>query len=126
MAVTILVPNDFSDNQSVRAASQYVYEDLLKAGANIYEFQPTFIHTKLLIIDGKWSVIGSENMDNRSRKLNDEVVLGISDEACAAEMEGTFARDLKRSKQINRSDWEQRGWWQQARELFARAFVQQY
>jgi len=126
VAVAILVPNDFSDNHSVRAASQYVYEELLKASVKIYEFQPTFIHTKLLIVDGRWSVIGSANMDNRSRKLNDEVVLGISDEAFATEMENTFAQDLKRSKEIKRSEWEHRGWWQRAREIFARAFVQQY
>lgn len=126
VAVTILVPNDFSDNHSVRAASQYVYEDLLKAGVKIYEFQPTFVHTKLLIVDGKWSVIGSANMDNRSRKLNDEVVLGISDEAFASELESILTKDLARSKEIKRSEWEQRGWWQRAREIFARVFVQQY
>jgi len=126
VSVTVLVPNDHNDEQSVRAASQYDYEDLLKAGVQIYEFQPTFNHTKLLVIDGKWSVIGSANMDNRSRKLNDEVVFGISDEAFAAELERTVAMDLKRSKQIKIKDWEQRGWWQRAREILARAFVQQY
>jgi len=106
VAVAILVPNDFSDNHSVRAASQYVYEELLKASVKIYEFQPTFIHTKLLIVDGRWSVIGSANMDNRSRKLNDEVVLGISDEAFATEMENTLPRissDPKRSNEANGS-----------------------
>ncbi|MBV9992051.1 MAG: hypothetical protein JOZ72_12255 [Alphaproteobacteria bacterium] len=126
VAVTILVPNDLNDSHSVRAASQYLYDDLLKAGVKIYEFQPTFIHTKLLVVDGTWSVIGSANMDNRSRKLNDEVVFGISGQAFAAGLERTIATDLKRSKRIDKSEWERRGWWQRAGEILARLLVQQY
>lgn len=124
--VRVLVPNGHTDNQSVRHASQYTYEDFLRAGVRIYEFQPTFIHTKLLIVDNVWSVIGSANMDNRSRKLNEEVVFGISDTNFALALEATLSADLGRSKEIKRADWEARGWWQKGFEAFSRAFVQQY
>lgn len=124
--VRVLVPNAFNDNQSVRHASQYSYEELLRGGVRIYEFQPTFIHTKLIIVDGVWSVIGSANMDNRSRKLNDEIALGISDPSFARALETVYAADLTRAKEIRLVDWEKRGFWQRAREIFARKFIQQY
>ena len=124
--VRILVPNDHNDNRSVRNASQYTYEEFLQAGVQIYEFQPTFNHTKLLIVDEAWSVIGSANMDNRSRKLNEEVVFGISDNKFALALEATLSTDLGRSRQIRRSEWEARGWWQRGLEVVSRALVQQY
>ncbi|MBV9540946.1 MAG: hypothetical protein JO167_06730, partial [Alphaproteobacteria bacterium] len=126
IAVRILVPNDHNDNRSVRYASQYAYDDLLRAGIRLYEFQPTFIHTKLLIVDGVWSVIGSANMDNRSRKLNEEVVFGISNPAFAQSLLGSMQGDLNRSRQIKLSEWENRGFFQRAMEITAQAFVQQY
>ena len=126
VAIRILVPNEHNDNQSVRHASQYAYEELLQSGVRIYEFQPTFIHTKLLIVDGVWSVIGSANMDNRSRKLNDEIVFGISDAGFSRTLEGTLAGDLRRATEIKRASWEQRGLWQKFLEVSAQAFVQQY
>jgi hypothetical protein len=46
---------------------------MLKAGAEVYEYQPAMIHTKVLCVDGSWSVVGSTNFDNRSRGINDEL-----------------------------------------------------
>jgi cardiolipin synthase len=126
VAIRILVPNEHNDNQSVRHTSQYAYEELLQSCVRIYELKPTFIHTKLLIVDGVWSVIGSTNMDNRSRKINDEIVFGISDAGFARTLEGTIARDLRRSTEIMRASWEKRGFWQKFLEVSAQAFVQQY
>jgi cardiolipin synthase len=124
--VRILVPNGFNDSQSVRHASQYLYENLLENGVKIYEYQPTFIHIKSMVIDGEWSIIGSANMDNRSRKLNEENIFGISDKDFGSSVENVFLSNLKDSKEINLSDWKKRGLWQRIREVFARKLVQQY
>ncbi|MBV9332179.1 MAG: hypothetical protein JOZ55_11555, partial [Alphaproteobacteria bacterium] len=108
VAVRVLVPNAHNDNQSVRHASQYTYEKFLKAGVRIFEFQPTFIHTKLMMVDDRWSIIGTANMDNRSRKLNEEVVFGISDPRLVSELEANLAADLIRAREVRREDWEKR------------------
>jgi phosphatidylserine/phosphatidylglycerophosphate/cardiolipin synthase-like enzyme len=65
-------------------------------------------------------------MDNRSRKLNQEVVLGISDKAFGATMEKTFSNDLAHAEQIDRAEWKKRGVWQRIREKFDRNLVEQY
>ena len=57
------------------------------------------MHTKHVIVDGRWSVIGSANMDIRSKELNMENVLGILDATfAAAELEATFARTSRRRR----------------------------
>jgi cardiolipin synthase len=92
----------------------------------ISEYQPTFIHSKLLVVDGFWSVIGSANMDNRSRKLNDEVVLGISDAEFAGRLAEIIAADEAHAQPITLAQWQQRGLWNRALEWIALASVQQY
>ena len=124
--VRILVPNKYNDSASVRHASQYSYQELLKNGVKIYEYQPTFIHTKTIVIDGQWSVIGSANMDNRSRKLNQEDVFGVSDKTFGQALEVTFMGDLKNADQIDLAQWKKRGIWQRFLEVFDLKFVKQY
>ena len=124
--VRVLVPNSHNDSQSVRYASHDSYEELLAGGVKIYEYQPTFIHTKAMTIDGAWSVFGSANMDNRSRRLNQEVVMGISDKAFGAAMQKVFLDDIARAEQIDIVQWRKRGIWEHIRENFDRNFVEQY
>jgi cardiolipin synthase len=124
--VRILVPNEHNDTPSLRFASRYWYEELLQAGVKIYEYQPTFIHSKSIIIDGGWSIIGSANMDNRSRKLNDEDIFGISDKTFGQALENIFLQDLTQAKQIDLTEWGKRSVWERIRELFDQKFVQQY
>jgi cardiolipin synthase len=125
-AVRVLVPNHYNDSRWVRHASQYSYDELLRCGVQISEYQPTFIHTKLLVVDGSWSVIGSANMDNRSRKLNDEVVLGISDGDFANRLTQIINADESHAQRISLAQWESRGVWERGLELIALLSVQQY
>ncbi len=124
--VRILVPNDFNDSPGVRYTSQKSYANLLESKVKIYEYQPTFIHAKSIIIDGEWSVIGSANMDNRSRKLNEENIFGISDKAFGAKLENIFIENLSHARQIDLAQWEKRGLWQHIKEIIYSKFVQQY
>ena len=124
--VRVLLPNDKTDEKSVRWAGQRIYQELMEGGVKIYEYQPTFSHTKLLVADGVLSLIGSANMDIRSRRLNDEVVLGVKDAGFAARLDAIYAADLAKSKQITLAEWRKRGPLQRALELVSQAFVQQY
>jgi cardiolipin synthase A/B len=74
---------------------------LLEAGAEIYEYEPSMIHAKLMTVDGLWSVVGSTNFDHRSFALNDEVNLAVLDRQLAATIEADFFDDLKQSYPID-------------------------
>ena len=66
--VRLLLPGPHTDNWITRASAQARYQELLEAGAKIYEYEPTFMHAKYGVIDGKWSIIGSPNLNSRSRR----------------------------------------------------------
>jgi cardiolipin synthase A/B len=104
----IIVPGQHSDHLLTRRSSRRLYGDLLKHGAQIYEYQPSMIHTKSLVVDGLWSVVGSTNFDSRSFGLNDEVNLAAMDEALAARLEEDFQADLQASQRITYRAWRRR------------------
>ena len=58
----------------------------------IYEYQPTMLHAKTMVVDGAWSIIGSANFDNRSLDMNDEVNIGIADPSVRAALSGDIRR----------------------------------
>jgi cardiolipin synthase len=102
--VTLLVPGPHQDSALVRYASRTYYRELLEAGVRIFEFQPTVMHSKLVIVDGAWALIGSPNFDSRSIELNYEIAVAVYDRAFAQELSTSFARDLKRSREITLDD----------------------
>jgi cardiolipin synthase len=124
--VRILLPNEHTDATLIRLTSHYYYEDLLAAGVKIYEYQPTMMHTKAIVVDGKWSVVGSANMDVRSIELNLENVLGILDEGFARTLEATFHADLKRAREVHLEEWRRRGPWERVKERLASLLAEQY
>jgi cardiolipin synthase A/B len=103
--VTILVPGKHSDHLLTRRSSRRLYGDLLKFGAQIYEYRPSMIHTKSLVVDGLWSVVGSTNFDHRSFGINDEVNLAVLDENFAQRMEEDFLNDLAKSHLVTYEEW---------------------
>jgi cardiolipin synthase len=124
--VRLLLPNHHTDAKAVRRAGQAAFQKLLDAGVRIYEFQPTMIHSKALVVDSQWSIIGSANMDIRSTELNEENVLGILDERFAGELEHTFERDLQHAVQIDAHAWQRRGIATRALERVSGFFAEQY
>ncbi|MEA2195603.1 MAG: cardiolipin synthase [Solirubrobacteraceae bacterium] len=106
--VRVLVPGKHIDKGFVRQAGHSVYEELLEGGVRIFEFSPTMIHAKTLVIDGAWCSVGSVNFDNRSFQLQDEVTLCICSRAFATQLEAQFARDLERSEEIELGRWNGR------------------
>jgi cardiolipin synthase len=110
VAVHLMVPGMNTDSRFVRRAGCHLYQDLLEAGVRLYEFQPTLLHQKIVVVDEIWSHIGSTNFDSRSLALNEEVGIGILDSTVAAELKHAFNEDLKRCKEITLSAWQQRAW----------------
>jgi cardiolipin synthase len=106
--VEIIVPGRHIDQKAVHLASRKRWGRLLKAGVKIYEYEPTMIHSKLLIADGLFVSTGSSNLDNRSMRLNDEANLNVLDAAFAAEQTRVFAADRARSQEVTLENYRQR------------------
>lgn len=98
--VEIVVPGKRIDQKLVRAASKRHWPALLKAGIKIYEYQPTMVHVKLLIVDDTFVSVGSGNFDNRSVRLNDEANLDVLDRGFAAKQARLFESDKKQSREV--------------------------
>lgn len=103
--VRLLVPGPETDATVVRFASQYYYQELLDAGVRIYEYQPSLMHRKAIVVDDIWSVIGSANIDNRSASLNDENLLGIEDATFASALTASFDHDLENALEVTPEAW---------------------
>jgi cardiolipin synthase len=106
--VKIIVPGQHNDHLLTRRSSRRLYGELLRHGAQIYEYQPSMIHAKSLVVDGLWSVVGSTNFDSRSFGLNDEVNLAAIDEPLAGRLEQDFQRDLQACHRITYQRWKRR------------------
>lgn len=98
--IRILTAGPYIDHPIVHKLSRRATRDLIRAGAEIYDYMPSMIHAKLMTIDGQWSVVGSTNFDHRSFALNDEVNLAILDRDLAAVINSDFDEDLEQSRRL--------------------------
>ena len=112
----ILVPGSHIDKRFVRTAGRAAYDQLIDAGVRLFEYTPTMLHVKSLVVDDIWSCVGSVNFDNRSFQLHDEVALCVQSERFAAELHEQFEKDLTASEEIDPDEWSSRGAVQRARE----------
>ena len=106
--VRILLPGAHIDSSIVRNASRATWGRILKAGAEISEYQPTMFHCKILVVDRLWTSVGSTNFDSRSFKLNDEANLNVHDRDFAELQVANFENDLKSAKRITYEEWQAR------------------
>jgi cardiolipin synthase len=114
--VRILVPGPHIDKGFVRVAGRASYAELVDAGVEIREYQPTMLHAKSMVVDGSWSSVGSVNFDNRSFQLHDEATLCVWDERFAARLGKVFEADLEHAEPIRPGQWRRRGPLQRAAE----------
>jgi cardiolipin synthase len=112
--VQVIVPGPIIDNKFVRRASRASWGDLLRAGVEIHEYEPTMFHVKSLVVDDLWVTVGSTNFDTRSFSTNDEANLNVLDAGFAAEQRRIFEADLKRARRITLEEWRARPWTQKA------------
>ncbi len=107
---TRLVLAGKTDNGATLGAARLLYKGLLKAGAQIFEFQPCMLHTKLIVLDDA-VYLGSANFDMRSLYLNLEIVLRIEDKALAERMRGFIGQHLDASLPITPERHRQNATW---------------
>jgi cardiolipin synthase A/B len=108
--VEVIVPGPIIDTRLTRRASRSQWGPLLEAGVAIYEYQPTMIHCKVLIVDDRWVSVGSANFDNRSFRLNDEANLNVLNVRFAAEQARIFEQDKLACRQVTLPEWQNRPW----------------
>jgi len=89
------------------ASRSYLWE-LLQCGIRIYYQPPPFAHTKLFLVDGLWSLIGSANLDPRSLRLNFELNLEVYDREFTAQLEGHFVELLSRARETTLEEMDGR------------------
>jgi cardiolipin synthase len=105
----VLVPGPNIDKGFVRMAGRAAYDELLECGVRVFEYQPTMLHAKTLVIDGAWSSVGSVNFDNRSFQLHDEATLCVQSTKFAGLLHEQFERDLEASDEMRPERWDRRG-----------------
>src|SRR4029079_85977 len=106
--IRMLVEGDKTDAKTVKYARRGDYEQLLEMGIEIFDYQPTMMHTKAITIDDLMSIVGSANFDNRSLELNDELNVAVFDPALARRLRADFDKDLTASKKLTLEDWRAR------------------
>jgi cardiolipin synthase len=108
--VRIITPGKEIDSDVVRLASRERWGDLLKAGIEIAEYQPTMYHVKALIVDSLMVSVGSTNFDNRSFSINDEANLNVLDADFARAQDAIFDQDWQRARRMTLAAWHNRSW----------------
>ncbi|MEO8223504.1 MAG: phospholipase D-like domain-containing protein [Gammaproteobacteria bacterium] len=106
--IRVLVPGKHIDSATVRLASKATWGRLLEAGVEIYEYQPTMLHVKLLVVDGELVSVGSTNFDIRSFRLNDEASLNVYNRPFADCMTAIFEADLLNAERYSYIRWKER------------------
>ncbi|MEO5680868.1 MAG: phospholipase D-like domain-containing protein [Acidimicrobiales bacterium] len=105
--VRLLTNGPNIDKEIVRRVGQRCYGPLMEAGVRIFEYQPTMLHSKVLIADG-WANVGSSNLDHRSLGLDDEINVAVRDPQVVGELARHFLDDLEVSEEYDLARWRRR------------------
>lgn len=119
--VRLMVPRK-ADFIFMDFATQSYYTESLKAGIRIYEYLPTFLHSKTIVSDDYLSVVGTANMDFRSLELSYEINSYIYDKNIAEQNKSIFFEDMKLCREIVLKEWTKRNWWKKILESIFRLF----
>ncbi|MEM1069000.1 MAG: phospholipase D-like domain-containing protein, partial [Planctomycetota bacterium] len=107
--VRLLIPEN-PDQKLVYYSSFSYLEEAEKAGVKVYRYQKGFLHQKVMLVDDKFSSIGTVNFDNRSMRLNFEVTMLIGSESFAKEVETMLEADFENSRLASAKDYTQSSW----------------
>jgi len=106
---TIMMFPKRNDNWIVAASSRSYYQDLIDAGAEIFEFRPGLLHAKTMVVDRFIGLIGSANLDRRSFELNFENNVLFADRSFAAAVRARQDDFLADCDRVTRNDVESYG-----------------
>jgi cardiolipin synthase len=105
--VRVLVPAK-SDVAVVQFALEAMYESLLRSGVDVYCFPGPMMHAKTVVIDDAFAMIGSYNLDERSRSKNLEVNVAVEDGRFATHVREWFERDVATAHRVDLYEWRAR------------------
>jgi cardiolipin synthase len=112
-----------SDVLLARLAAQSLYRRMLRAGIEIYEYQPQILHAKMIVID-EAVYVGSANLDQRSLNLNYEFLVRFAQPEIAGQARGVFEANRRHALQITRDGWRaSRTWWSRLKQHWAYFFL---
>jgi cardiolipin synthase len=123
--VRLLLPGVNNDQPLTKSAGRAAYGRMLEGGVKIFEYQPTMIHTKAMVVDGLFSMFGSSNLDARSSEINEELDVVVHDEKFGREMEAIFERDLQQSREYTLQEFKNRSCWERTTEWLMLPFRSQ-
>ncbi|MEO8106824.1 MAG: phospholipase D-like domain-containing protein [Actinomycetes bacterium] len=115
--VQVLLPGPGADKRVCQLAAESTFAELVDGGIEVWNFQPSMLHAKVLTVDGVLSVVGSSNFNRRSMNHDEEIALAILDTDVTAVLNGHFEEDLERSTRIDLHRWRNRSAPQRALEL---------
>jgi cardiolipin synthase len=121
--VRLLLPSR-SDSGPALAVQHSHYEELLRAGVKIYERDDGILHSKTMVIDQVWSIVGSSNFDHRSVLFNDEVDAVVLGKETGQRLADDFEADLQHAQAIDPQQWRHRSALEHLRENFWRLWEQ--
>ncbi|CAN5301661.1 phospholipase D-like domain-containing protein [soil metagenome] len=123
--VRLILPGEHNDQPLTASAGRAAYGRMLEGGVKIYEYQPTMIHLKTLVVDGMFSMFGSSNFDARSSEINEELDVVVYDAEFGRQMEEVFEKDLAQSREYTLEEFRSRSLWERFTEWLMLPFRSQ-
>jgi cardiolipin synthase len=114
VAVEVMIPGPHLDSPMSWLLAHEAQAQLVEANITLWEYQPTMLHLKQVLVDDDLACVGSVNLNQRSRRRDDEVALLVEDGQLARRLWQDFADDRARSEQITRDRLRQRSWGRRA------------
>ena len=123
--IQIMVPGKTTDKEIAKVAGDESFDKLLDAGIDLFYYQKTMLHTKIITIDGILSCIGSANFNHRSMLKDDEINVVILDEQVTGELNDHFREDLEQCEKVEKGRWKKRSLLKRAMEKITQLLNQQ-
>lgn len=121
--VRVLTVGANTDVRTPWLAGRSYYAELRQHGIRVFEYQPTMMHAKTIVVDGAWATVGSMNFDSHSLAFNDESNLIVVDQRFAARMDSVFLADLQYAIEMTPEVLRARPWWERVLERGAVALA---
>lgn len=120
--VEILMPGKYTDTRIGQQAGEARYAELLEAGVEIWRYQRSMLHAKVITIDGELASVGSANFNQRSMQRDEEVFVNILDRDIVTELDEHFEQDIQLAERYSLELWRKRGYWQRVKEASSSMF----
>ncbi len=116
VTVKVLHPGEHTDKRLPQVDGEAVYEQLLECGVEIYRYDRTMLHAKVMTVDGQVADVGSANFNDRSVRWDEECDVVVFDEGLVAQLNDDWDDDIEHATQITLEEWQDRGMLQKAQE----------